>query len=76
MVYLLKGCRRCCGDLYANEDMYGRYVACLQCGHYLSEREVEGLNNPGVGLGFTASPEVLKEVPIEVPTRALAELAA
>ena len=72
MVYLLKGCRRCCGDLYANEDMYGRYVACLQCGHYLSELEVEGLNNPGVGLCFTAS----SEVPIEVPTRALAELAA
>ena len=72
MVNLLKGCRRCCGDLYANEDMYGRYVACFQCGHYLSDLEVEGLNNPGVGLGFATS----SEVPIEGPTRALAELAA
>lgn len=68
MIYLLKGCQRCYGDLYASDDIYGKYVACLQCGHYLSEREANDLNHPGVGLGFTASPAV--------PTWALAELTA
>ncbi len=35
----LKRCPRCDGDLFENSDMYGRYIACLQCGHYLSEPE-------------------------------------
>jgi hypothetical protein len=34
-----KRCPRCHGDLYGNRDVYGRYVACFQCGHYLSEAE-------------------------------------
>lgn len=28
-----KSCPRCCGDLVAAGDMYGRYVQCLQCGY-------------------------------------------
>ena len=35
----LKCCPRCNGDLCENKDSYGRYVACVQCGHYLSEME-------------------------------------
>jgi hypothetical protein len=27
------------GDLYEDRDRYGRYVACFQCGHYLSPAE-------------------------------------
>jgi hypothetical protein len=67
MIYLLKGCQRCCGDLYSSDDIYGKYIACLQCGHYLSEQQVVDLNSPGLGLEVTASPAV--------PTSALAELA-
>ncbi len=66
MIYLLKGCQRCWGDLYASDDMYGKYVACLQCGHHLGERELDDLKT-GRGLEFTASPAV--------PDWALAELA-
>lgn len=28
-----KGCKRCGGDLSMEGDVYGSYVACLQCGH-------------------------------------------
>ncbi|MBI4282699.1 MAG: hypothetical protein HY672_04360 [Chloroflexi bacterium] len=35
----LKCCPRCNGDLYENKDPYGRYVACIQCGYYLSEMD-------------------------------------
>ncbi len=35
----LKCCPRCNGDLCENEDLYGRYTVCVQCGYYLSEVE-------------------------------------
>ena len=39
-MFWLKCCPRCNkGDLYEGKDMYGRYVACLQCGYYLTEVE-------------------------------------
>ena len=28
-----KSCPRCHGDLMVVDDMYGRYVQCLQCGY-------------------------------------------
>ena len=28
-----KGCPKCHGDLYLNQDMYGKYWNCLQCGY-------------------------------------------
>lgn len=68
MSYWLRGCPRCYGDLYANDDMYGKYFACLQCGHHLSDHEANDLNSSELGLEFTASQAV--------PNWALAELAA
>jgi hypothetical protein len=35
----LKGCPRCRGDLLRQSDIYGSYVACLQCGHVLRPQE-------------------------------------
>jgi hypothetical protein len=35
----LKCCPRCDGDLYRGTDHYGDYLACLQCGRYLTEAE-------------------------------------
>ncbi len=35
-MFWLKRCPRCEGDLYEDEDTYGRYVACLQCGRYIN----------------------------------------
>lgn len=38
MLYL-KACPKCGGDLYDANDIYGPYIACLQCGHHLNEAE-------------------------------------
>ena len=28
-----KFCPRCRGDLYLTEDIFGKYLSCLQCGY-------------------------------------------
>ena len=38
-MFWFKTCPRCHGDLYSDSDVYGPYVACLHCSHYLSEAE-------------------------------------
>lgn len=39
-MFWLKNCPRCnTGDLWEGKDMYGSYVACLQCSYYLTEAE-------------------------------------
>ena len=38
-MFWLKRCPRCHGDLHSDRDIHGAYVACLQCGHYLSAEE-------------------------------------
>jgi uncharacterized protein YbaR (Trm112 family) len=30
---LLKACPRCKGDLFLDEDHYGKYKSCIQCGY-------------------------------------------
>ena len=42
----LKACPRCKGDLYRKDDMYGSYIACLQCSRYVPEAEQERLMRP------------------------------
>ena len=46
-MFWFKTCPRCHGDLYGNSDVYGSYVACLQCSHYLSEAEEARLGLSG-----------------------------
>jgi hypothetical protein len=37
MRYWLKACPRCkAGDLKEEADPFGRYIACVQCGHILN----------------------------------------
>ena len=38
-MFWLKGCGRCGGDAYVGEDLDGKYLACMQCGHHLSYSE-------------------------------------
>ena len=38
-MYWLKSCPRCYGDLSYRTDQYGRYIACVQCSHNLTEAE-------------------------------------
>ena len=43
-MFWFKACPRCHGDLYSEGDTYGSYLACIQCGHYLSEAEESRLS--------------------------------
>jgi hypothetical protein len=38
MLYM-KACPRCHGDVELGSDMYGAYLACLQCGYIIDSRE-------------------------------------
>ncbi len=38
-MFWFKCCPKCHGDIHSDSDVYGSYVACLQCSHYLSEAE-------------------------------------
>jgi len=42
-MFWLKGCQRCGGDLYQGVDIYGPYIACLQCSKQLADVEVLAL---------------------------------
>ena len=39
MRYWLKECPRCRGDLHEEWDIYGRFIACIQCGYILKESQ-------------------------------------
>lgn len=42
MMYWLKACPKCGGDLHDAKDQFGRYIACMQCGRYYSEEQQSG----------------------------------
>ncbi len=48
MKYWLKVCPRCHGDLREESDIYGKYVACVQCGYILRAEEEELLVATGL----------------------------
>lgn len=47
LVLWLKGCPRCRGDLYETSDRYGRFILCLQCGHYLESDYLSTIDGAG-----------------------------
>ncbi len=38
-MFKLRGCPKCQGDLYLGQDIYGRYLNCVQCGRYYAVAE-------------------------------------
>ena len=52
-MFWFKGCPKCHGDLYSETDVYGSYVACLQCSHYLTGAEEARLGSSGAHLDYT-----------------------
>ena len=38
-MFWFTGCPKCHGDLYRDRDVYGSYVVCFQCSHYLTGDE-------------------------------------
>ncbi len=57
MRYWLKTCPRCHGDLREESDVYGKYVACVQCGYILRSEEEELLIATGL-----LEPELIHEL--------------
>ena len=49
-MFWFKGCPKCHGDLYSDRDVYGSYVSCFQCSHYLTEAEAAGVASSGAQL--------------------------
>ena len=49
-MYWLKACPRCRGDLHGDSDAHGAYVACLQCGHYLTPAQESAMSSMRVEL--------------------------
>ena len=68
-MFWLKGCPRCRGDLYENSDIYGRYIDCFQCGHYLTTAEEAHVRSDGIYVGSYA-------LPPDRTVRVLTEIAA
>ena len=46
-MFWFKACPKCHGDLYMETDVYGSYIACLQCSRYLTNEEDAQLNLSG-----------------------------
>jgi hypothetical protein len=46
-MYWLKGCPKCRGDLHEEMDIYGVFIACIQCGYVVSGAEEEELRLTG-----------------------------
>jgi hypothetical protein len=49
-MFFLKTCPRCRGDMYLENDRYGDYRKCAQCGHIV---ELEGDAGEEVGATVT-----------------------
>jgi hypothetical protein len=46
-MYWLKACPRCGGDLHDEQDHYGEYLACIQCGFVPSTEQERALREMG-----------------------------
>ena len=47
-MFWFNSCPKCHGDLFRDTDPHGPYMACVQCGHYLSEAEEACINQQRV----------------------------
>ena len=59
-MFWLKRCPRCSGDLYSDQDQYGAFVSCLQCG--LARDVVSNLGEP---VRLSSGPQVAAPLPQE-----------
>ena len=64
-MYWLRRCPRCSGDLYEGRDIHAGYVACIQCGYYLSSEQEEILRVLAPLLE-RAAPRPAANVPLKV----------
>ena len=58
-MFWFKHCPRCSGDIYEDQDSYGKFITCMQCGLTKDAPESEG----GV-LVISAAPMGVLKAPI------------
>ena len=60
MIYF-KDCPRCKGDMYLAEDIFGKYLNCLQCGYLRDVKEVRPVDYASVEHAGDSAPLVVEE---------------
>jgi hypothetical protein len=63
-LFWLKMCPMCRGDLYAEQDRVGNYLACLQFGRSLAFDQIKKARFPTVPIDAISQPEEAPEVSI------------
>jgi hypothetical protein len=66
----IRCCPRCKGDLQDNQDIYGNYFVCIQCGYYLTDSEETRLRRPArfrSSAGATAAYKGIKPLTERTP---------
>jgi hypothetical protein len=53
----LKACTKCKGDLFLDEDHYGKYKSCIQCGY------IKDLSDAPVAVPQVAQPAATSDAP-------------
>jgi hypothetical protein len=74
-MFWFKSCPKCeTGDLYEGQDQYGRYIACIQCSHYLTAVE-EAVLRYMTSMGSASSQEAAPQAEEATPShKSLAEV--
>jgi hypothetical protein len=66
-MFWLKCCPRCNdGDLHQGADIHGSYIACLQCGYYLTEAEEVALRYASTLGPLSKTPDGASPEPVAV----------
>ena len=61
-MFKLSGCPKCHGDLFVGEDIYGRYLSCVQCGRYFAVAEAAHLAEGREAAAPAAGPPAAAEL--------------
>ena len=61
-MFKLRGCPKCHGDLFVGEDIYGRYLSCVQCGRYFAVADAPAPGVRPVPDSQPAGPPVLADL--------------
>jgi len=65
-MFWLKSCSRCRGDIFGDRDVHGNYIACIQCGYYLTEAEEVVLRYSSSHESVVTAKEEAVEAPISI----------
>jgi len=56
-----KGCPKCRGDIHVAEDIFGKYLSCLQCGYLKDLPKPPAVGRKAVYAGVAEDRDVMEE---------------